>query len=424
MKNLKKLSAVLAAMTLTLTAFTACGGDTSTETETTPATEAVTEAATTVAETEATTEAATEETVDDEVAALAAELVEAVSNTVWVGMDADFTCYVLAFGEDEIYFADDQGGEAEGYWDISLDASHISIYSDAEMTDEVGGFDWKYDEESDTMIIMDTVVMAQTDANSIDAAVEELEKMSLAKTVGEALNETYWFGTDSADNGLVMAMFDNAMVWASIDNEGNPVVESLYWGIDYDTITLYNADYAPVLEMGWNIAEDLSVLELEMGGETVEMTQTTEDDAAAFIGTAVTLGEIESGSGNADAEEDDGSEDEEDDGSEDDDDLAASFIGTLWAGADDEGTIAGLAFYEDTAGMYALSEDMEPVGDEVEWTIDEENLYLGEDTYAWEMPDEETLVLTDEAGSETTFAVVEGTEEDLGAAMAALATAE
>lgn len=422
MKNLKKIAAVLAAMTLSMTAFTACGGNAPAE-STAPATEAATEATTeaaTEATTEAETEAATEETVDEEAAALAAELLDAVSDTVWVGMDADFNCYVLAFGEDEVYFADDMGGEVQGYWDITADASHIFIYSDAELTDEIGGFDWEYDEESDTMIIMDTVVMTQTDANSIDAAVEELEKMSLAKTVGEALNETYWFGTDSADNGLVMAMFDNAMVWASIDNEGTPVVESLYWGIDYDTITLYNADYEPVLEMGWDVAEDLSVLQLEIGGEVVEMTQTTEDDAAAFIGTAVVLGDIEPGSGDAAVVEDD---EEGDEGSEDEGDLATAFGGTLWAGADDEGAIAGLALYEDgTAGLFALSEDMEPLADEVEWTIDEDGLYLGEDAYTWEMPDEETLVLTDEAGSVTTFAAVEGSEEDLGAAMVALAT--
>ena len=294
MKKLKNLVAVLAVMTLSLTAFASCGGEapsespSSSEATTVAATEAATEAATV-----ATTEAATEESVDDEAAALAAELLDAVSNTVWVGMDADFNCYVLAFGEDEIYFADDMGGEVQGYWDITADASHIFIYSDEELTDETGGFDWEYDEESDTMVIMDSVVMAQTDANSIDAAVEELEKMSVAKTVGEALNETYWFGTDSADNGLVMAMFDNAMVWASIDNEGTPVVESLYWGIDYDTITLYNAEYTPIVEMGWDVAEDLSTLYLDMEGEVVEMTQTTEDDAAEFIGTAVVLGDIE-----------------------------------------------------------------------------------------------------------------------------------
>ncbi len=313
MKTLKKISAVLAALTLALTAFTACGNAPA---ETAPATEAVTEAATepeteteaeteaeyeaeNVAEFEGENEAEFEGEEADDASAQAAELLAAVSNTVWVGMDADFNCYVLAFGEDEIYFADDMGGEVEGYWDITADASHIFIYSDAELTDETGGFDWEYDEATDTMIIMDSVAMAQTDATSIDAAVDELEKMSLAKTVGEALNETYWFGTDSADNGLVMAMFDNAMVWASIDNEGTPVVESLYWGIDYDTITLYNADYVPIVEMGWDVAEDLSTLYLEIDGEVVEMTQTTEDDAAEFIGAAVVLGEIDSGSGDA-----------------------------------------------------------------------------------------------------------------------------
>lgn len=415
MKKLKNLAAVLAVMTLSLTAFASCGGEAPSESSSSEATTVAATEATTAAE----TEAANEETVDDEAAALAAELLAAVSDTVWVGMDADFNCYVLAFGEDEIYFADDMGSEVQGYWDITADASHIFIYSDAELTDEIGGFDWEYNEESDTMVIMDTVVMAQTDANSIDAAAEELEKMSLAKTVGEALNETYWFGTDSAGNGLVMAMFDNAMVWASIDTEGTPVVESLYWGIDYDTITLYNAEYAPVLEMGWDVAEDLSVLQLEIDGEVVEMTQTTEDEAAEFVGTAVVLGEIESGSGDAAGVEED---EEGDEGSEDEGDLAAVFGDTLWAGADDEGVIAGLALYEDgTAGLYALSDDMEPLADEVEWTIDEENLYLGEDTYVWEMADDETLVLTDEDGSVTTFAAVEGSEEDLGVAMVALA---
>ncbi|MBR3630082.1 MAG: hypothetical protein IKN55_06380 [Oscillospiraceae bacterium] len=416
MKNLKKIAAVLAAMTLSLTAFTACGGDA--PAEPTPATEAATEAAA-EANTEAETEADTEAEVDDAAAAQAAELLAAISDTVWVGMDAEFNCYALAFGKDEIYFADDMGGEVQGYWDITADASHIFIYSDAELTDEIGGFDWAYNDYSDTMVIKDTVVMKQTDANSFDAAVEELEKMSLAKTVGEALNETYWFGTDSSDNGLVLAMFDNAMVWASIDNEGNPVVESLYWGIDYDTITLYSADYVPVLEMGWDIAEDLSVLHISMGGEFIDMTQTTEDDAAEFIGAAVVLGEIEPGHSGA------GAADAEDAGAEASDDLAATLGGTLWAGADDEGVIAGLAFYENgTAGLFALSEDMEPLGNEVQWTIDENSLSLGEDTYTWEMADEKTLVLTDEAGSVTTFAAVEGTEEDLGAAMAALATAE
>ena len=67
---------------------------------------------------------------------------------------------------------------------------------------------------------------------------------------------------------------------------------------------------------------------------------------------------------------------------------------------------------------------MEPVGDEGEYTVDEDYMYLGEDTYAWETPDEETLVLTGDDGTVLTFAAVEGTAEDLGAAMAALATAE
>ena len=433
MRNLKKVAAVLAAMTFAMTAFTACGS--STETKETPVADAVpaTEAP---AATETPTEAPATEApaaadddnaadadadddadadADDEAAALAAELLDAVSNTVWVGMDTEYTCYVLAFGEDEIYFADDIGGEIEGYWDITADASHIFIYSDAELTDEIGGFDWEYDEESDTMVIMDTVVMAQTDADSIDAAVEELEKMSFAKTVAEAMNETYWFGTDSTDSGLVLAMFEEKMIWASIDNEGNPVVETLYWGMDYDNITLYNAGYEPVLEMGWDISEDMSSLFLTIDGEEIEMSQTTEDDATTFIGAAVTIGEVEP----ADDADDDAADD--DAGAGDDDDYSSYFDGTLWAGQDDEGTPAGLIFDGDTATLAALDENNELAGGEVEWAADVDYLYLGDAVFTWEMPDDETLVLTGEDGSVTTFVVFDGTPEELGATMAALA---
>ena len=427
MRNLKKTAAVLAALTFAKTAFTACGGG-SEATKEMPAadnTPVATEAAVTEAPaTEAPTEAATEaeavnannldddaDAEDDGTAELAAELINAVSNTVWVGMDADYTCYVLAFGEDEIYFAADDDSEIEGYWDISLDASHIYIYSDAELTDEIGGFDWEYDEETDTMVIMDTVVMAQTDADSVEAAMEELEKMSFAKTVAETLNETYWFGTDSTDSGLVLAMFDNVMVWASIDNEGTPVVETLYWGMDYENITLYNESYEPVLEMGWDVTEDLSTLFLTIGGEEVEMSQTTEDDAATFIGAAVTIGEVEAGS----------ADDEDSDAEDGDYDFAEYFDGTLWAGLDDEGTVAGLVIEGDSAVMCALDENGEVVEANVDFAIDETYMYLGNNVYTWEFSDEETLVLTGEDGSVTSFAAVEGTAEDLGMTMAVLA---
>lgn len=432
MKNLKKLAAVLAAMTFSMTAFTACGGsqeatkempaaDVTPVTTEAPATEAPTEAVTEAATEAPTTEAADETKKSDDSnsdAALAEKLIDAVSNTVWVGMDTEYTCYVLAFGKDEIYFADDKGGEVKGYWDISMDANHIYIYSDEELTEETGGFDWTYDEETDTMIIMDSVAMAQTDADTIDAAMEELEKMSLAKTVAEALNETYWFGTDSADSGLVLAMFDEAMVWASIDSEGTPVVETLYWGMDYDTITLYNADYEPVLEMGWDVSEDMSSLFLTIDGEEVEMTQTTEDDAATFIGTAVTLGEIETGSGDSD----DDDSDAENDAEIDDEDFSAFFADTLWAGLDDEDTPAGLIFDGDTATIAALDDNGEVLTADVKWSADVETLTLGDAEYTWEISDDaQTLVLTDEEGATTTFSAVDGTAEDVGAAMALLA---
>ncbi|MBR7085088.1 MAG: hypothetical protein IKI37_07925, partial [Oscillospiraceae bacterium] len=73
--------------------------------------------------------------------------------------------------------------------------------------------------------------------------------------------------------------------------------------------------------------------------------------------------------------------------------------------------------------MAALDENGEPVSVDVEWSADANYLYLGDNVYTWEMPDEETLVLTSENdGSKTTFVVFDGTAEELGATMAVMAT--
>ena len=314
MKSLKKTAAVLAALTFAMTAFTACGGSDNAPVESVPATEAATEAPTEAPTEEATTEAPTEEeTVDEVTAQQAAELIQAVANTVWVGMDTDYTCYVLAFGEDEIYFAADDDSEVQGYWDIALDASHIYIYSDEELSDEIGGFDWEYDEESDTMIINGNVVMAQTEASTLEDAVSELEKMSVAKTVAEALNGTYWMGVDSDDSTAVLSMDGDVMVWAIMDAEGQTTANAYYWSMDYDAITLYDAAYEPVIAMEWNAAEDLSTLSLTIDGETVEMAQTDEATAEETVGTMLAITEV--------AAADDADYDDLDDGDLADEDL-------------------------------------------------------------------------------------------------------
>ena len=71
--------------------------------------------------------------------------------------------------------------------------------------------------------------------------------------------------------------------------------------------------------------------------------------------------------------------------------------------------------------MVAVDDDGELVGEDVDWAADAEYIYLGDNVFTWEMPDDETLILTEEDGSVTSFALVEGTADDLGAAMAVLA---
>ncbi|MEE5994264.1 MAG: hypothetical protein V3G42_13670 [Oscillospiraceae bacterium] len=407
MKHLRKISAVLAVLTFAMTAFTACGGGATKETSVADNTPAVTEAPATDAPTEAETEAVPEEeTVDPEIASLATELIDAVSNTVWVGMDAEYTCYVLAFSEDEIYFAADDDSELQGYWDISMDASHIYIYSDAEMTDEIGGFDWEYDEESDTMIIMDTVVMAQTEAETLEDAVTELEKMSLAKTVAEAMNGTYWIGEEADETYDVLYMEDDVMVWAYFDENAETNVATYYWGMDYDYITLYDADYNEVLQMGWDVTEDLSTLTLTVDGASVEMTQTDEASAEEVLGTMIQASDVVAAAAKDATDEEDG-------------DYSSLLDGTLWAGVDEDGAAAGLIFDGSTATLASLDENGEFQTVDVEWAVDEENLTLGDAVYAWEMSDDlSILALQDEDGSIVSFEAVDGTEEDVATAMA------
>ena len=198
---------------------------------------------------------------------------------------------------------------------------------DEELSDEIGGFDWEYDEESNTMIINGNVVMAETDASSIDDAVAELEKMSVAKTVAESLNGTYWMGVDSADSTAVLSMNNDVMVWAVMDAAGQTTANAYYWSMDYDAITLYDANYYPVLEIEWDAAEDLSTLSLTIDGETVEMAQTDEATAEETVGTMLAISEVAAAAdeadygdldgGDADDADADGADDADVDGADD-----------------------------------------------------------------------------------------------------------
>lgn len=295
MNKLKKMMTVLAVLTMTMISITSCGEEpepsVQDEAEIVTEAEEETEDETEEEETEISEDETEDDDEDGDVSQFQ-ELIDAVSNTVWVGMDTKYICYALAFDEDRICFVDDINGKVEGYWDISTDASHIYIYSDEERNDEIGGFDWRYDEGSDTMIIKDNIVIAETDANSFDAAIEELEKMSIAKIVAEKLNGSYWMGEDG-DGFVVLNMEDSVITWATLDENAEINANAYYWGMDYDNITMYDAGYNELLDLGWKMSEDLSVLELtNSNGETVQLQETDEATAQEVFGAMLTISEV------------------------------------------------------------------------------------------------------------------------------------
>ena len=203
-----------------------------------------------------------------------------------MGFFISYSCKAAVFiGDSEIYFADNIDGSepVEGYWGVQADDSTIYIYSDEELTDEIGKIEWDYDEENDVMIIDGQdgtkVAMAQTDASSIEDAAAELEKMATAQKVAESLNNTYWYGEDAEGGKALLAMEGNRIALGIETSDGEQQIYVYYWGLDYDNFTFYDADYNPVAQYPWNTADNK--LYLTMDTEEVEFMQIDEETADA-----------------------------------------------------------------------------------------------------------------------------------------------
>lgn len=283
MKNLKKFAAILAVMAVSMTAFAACGGTTTeTETPTEAATEAATEATTEEVTTEETTEATTEATTS-ELEGAVVDYAAALSNTCWVGMDTDSTCYALGFSDEEVYIGCDDGSEVRGYWGIGLDDAVLYIYEDQELTNQIGSLDWEYDEQNDVMVIKDHIVLTQVEADSMDAVMEELEKMSVAKLVAQALEGTFWYGTCEDDGSATLLYMDeDKFSFIELDPDGTQDGGVYYWGLTYDALTLYDGRYFPVTEFEWNAAQDMSWLSIGYNGNEITLEQIDADQANAL----------------------------------------------------------------------------------------------------------------------------------------------
>jgi len=281
---MKKTIISIAAIVFAATALTACGGSDSTA-ETTAA-ETTAAETTAAAETEAASddEGDAEEETDaalgdeeDELGAAVQELANALDGTLWVGMDTEFNCYALGFDGTSTVFAADDGSSIEGYW--AVDDTTLYIYEDEEMTSELAEIGWNFDQETETLILNDSAVMAQTDAYSFDEAVEAVSQMASAAQVASYLQDTYWVSITDED-AEAMYLSGSTLESITVSPDGSAETNDFVWGLDYDSLYLYDETGTDLIAaLGWAIADDGSVIQLDNDGDTREYTQLSEEDA-------------------------------------------------------------------------------------------------------------------------------------------------
>lgn len=295
----KKIIAILtfAAVTLSMTALTGCGSSDSSDDSAEVTTEAYEEEETDAAaddedaEDESDDEADEEDESDDEADAegdselesLQNEYIDAVANTCWVGMDPEYTCYAVAFGDEKIAIEASDGSSLEGYWGIGEGETQIHVYDDAELTNEIGAIDWSYDEENNVMTVgSNGAALVQTDAYSIEDAADAMQKESEAAKVAEFLEGTYWAGgTDDGNFYQAIQMDGNNISVIQLDVSSKETHDGTFtWALDYDNLYIYDDTGALTGTFGWQIAEDGSVLKLQdSSGSTYTLEQVSEEDA-------------------------------------------------------------------------------------------------------------------------------------------------
>ena len=270
--TLKKMLACLAAISMlgTVAMMTGCGSkdDSSSSSSSSESSK------------EASSDADGEEAsdaVDEDTAAYA----DALAGTLWLGMDADYSCYALGFNDEEVVLEADDGSSISGYWGVTAGDPTIYIFEDAELTNQIASMPWSYDLENDLMILNDTVIMTQADSYGFEDAAAAMQQMAVAAQVQEYLQGTYWVGSDD-ESASAISMDSDKFEMIELSTDGELTQGSFYWSMDYDALTLYDDSYNAVLSLDWNISEDGSQLELTADdGSSVVYEQVSEEDATS-----------------------------------------------------------------------------------------------------------------------------------------------
>ena len=274
--TLKKMLACLAAISMlgTVAMMTGCGSkddSSSSSSSSESSKEASSDAA------DADSEEDGEDAVDEDTAAYA----DALAGTLWLGMDADYSCYAMGFNEEEIVFEADDGSSASGYWGVTAGDPTIYIFDDAELTNQIASMPWSYDLENDLMILNDTVIMTQADSYGFEDAAAAMQQMAVAAQVQEYLQGTYWVGSDD-ESASAISMDSDKFEMIELSTDGELTQGSFYWSMDYDALTLYDDSYNAVLSLAWDISEDGSQLELTADdGSSVVYEQVSEEDGTS-----------------------------------------------------------------------------------------------------------------------------------------------
>lgn len=274
--TLKKMLACLAAISMlgTVAMMTGCGSKDdsfSSSSSSESSKEASSDAA------DADSEEDGEDAVDEDTAAYA----DALAGTLWLGMDADYSCYALGFNDEEVVLEADDGSSISGYWGVTAGDPTIYIFEDAELTNQIASMPWSYDLENDLMILNDTVIMTQADSYGFEDAAAAMQQMAVAAQVQEYLQGTYWVGSDD-ESASAISMDSDKFEMIELSTDGELTQGSFYWSMDYDALTLYDDSYNAVLSLAWDISEDGSQLELTADdGSSVVYEQVSEEDATS-----------------------------------------------------------------------------------------------------------------------------------------------
>lgn len=274
--TLKKMLACLAAISMlgTVAMMTGCGSkddSSSSSSSSESSKEASSDAA------DADSEEDGEDAVDEDTAAYA----DALAGTLWLGMDADYSCYALGFNDEEVVLEADDGSSISGYWGVTAGDPTIYIFEDAELTNQIASMPWSYDLENDLMILNNTVIMTQADSYGFEDAAAAMQQMAVAAQVQEYLQGTYWVGSDD-ESASAISMDSDKFEMIELSTDGELTQGSFFWSMDYDALTLYDDSYNAVLSLNWDISEDGSQLELTADdGSSVVYEQVSEEDATS-----------------------------------------------------------------------------------------------------------------------------------------------